>query len=388
MDTATVAREDPASHEEAAEVLRRCAQAGTAVRPLGGGTKFAWGNAGSGHHLELCTSALDSIAEHNEGDLTAVLEAGTPLAQAQAAFAEAEQMVALDPPLGEAEAATIGGVLATGDSGPLRHRYGAGRDLILGMKIALSDGTVARSGGKVIKNVAGYDLAKLLTGSFGTLGLILEVAVRLHPRPVSRATALAACGEPEALERGASALAHSHMEMECLDVAWAGGRGEVLARFAGVTALRQAEAATGILRNAGLEASSVEDDEPLWARQRAGQRSVAGVVVRVSGLQSELARIVRVADAARAPLVGRAGLGIYWIKLEEHGGAPAAEDVDELRARLTPHACVVLDAPPAVRSAVDVWDERDPARLELTRRVKQRFDPQRIMSPGVFVGGI
>ena len=127
--------------------------------------------------------------------------------EAQAAFGAAGQMLALDPPLGEGDAATIGGVIAANDSGPLRHRYGGVRDLVVGMTVVLSDGTIAKSGGKVIKNVAGYDLAKLFAGSFGTLGLIARVAVRLHPAPARTATLTAASDDPDALARAAVALA-------------------------------------------------------------------------------------------------------------------------------------------------------------------------------------
>ncbi len=163
--------------------MRRCGTEGLTVRVRGGGTKLGWGTPAQDPDLELSTASLDQLLEHNVGDLTAVLEPGVPLARAQERFAEAGQMLALDPPLGEGGAATVGGVLATADSGPLRHRYGAPRDLVLGMTVVLADGTVARSGGHVIKNVAGYDIAKLFSGSFGTLGLILQVAVRLHPLP-------------------------------------------------------------------------------------------------------------------------------------------------------------------------------------------------------------
>ena len=141
--------------------------------------------------------ALARILEHNVGDFTAVLEAGVPLAAAQAEFAEHGQMLAIDPALHDA--ATVGGVMAANDSGPLRHRYGSMRDLVVGTTVALSDGTLARSGGKVIKNVAGYDLGKLFCGSFGTLGLIVRVAVRLHPLPPATASAAGATGDPERL---------------------------------------------------------------------------------------------------------------------------------------------------------------------------------------------
>src|SRR5206468_1900573 len=156
---------------------------GLSVRVRGGGTKLGWGPPAA-PDVELYTSALDEVVEHNAGDLTAVLQAGVPLAIAQDRFGQEGQELALDPPL--AAGATIGGVVAAGDSGPLRHRFGAARDLVLGVRVALADGTVARAGGKVIKNVAGYDLAKLFAGSFGTLGAIVELAVRLHPiRPTA-----------------------------------------------------------------------------------------------------------------------------------------------------------------------------------------------------------
>jgi len=140
----------PTTPDAAAIALR---DAGGAVRLRGAGTKLAWG-APVEAAAELGTRRLDALLEHSDGDLTAVLQAGVPLAVAQEAFAAAGQMLALDPPDG---GATIGGVVATGDSGPLRHRYGAPRDLVLGVQVALPDGTLARAGSKVIKNVAGYD---------------------------------------------------------------------------------------------------------------------------------------------------------------------------------------------------------------------------------------
>ena len=165
--------------------------------------------------LEICTGGLDRVLEHNAGDFTAVLQAGVPLAAAQEAFAAAGQMLALDPPLSPWGAAgddaaleaadagaTIGGIVATNDSGPLRHRYGGVRDLVVGVTVVLSDGTVAKAGGKVIKNVAGYDLGKLFAGAFGTLGLIAEVTVRLHPRPAHTATVLARSDDPAQLAGG------------------------------------------------------------------------------------------------------------------------------------------------------------------------------------------
>lgn len=384
------ARSDPDSHEEAALILAKCAAEGTSVRVAGAGTKHGWGG-GRRADLVVGTGGLDSIVEHNVGDLTAVVEAGVPLARAQETFASAGQMFALDPPLGAGDAATIGGVLASADSGPLRHRHGSGRDLVLGCKVALSDGTIARSGGKVIKNVAGYDLAKLFTGSFGSLGMILEVAIRLHPLPSRRATAVGICPTPESLAAGASVLAHAQAEIECLDFAWSGGEGRLLARFSGLTAHSQAEAAVATLATAGVQASASvddDDDDELWRAQRRGQRSAEGVVVRVAGLQTDLQRLATFADSARAGAVGRAGLGVSWLRFDAADPEAAVAAVAELRAHLGPRRCVVLDAPEGVRGALDVWDESDGGVLGLTMALKQRFDPPRIMSPGALPGGI
>ncbi|MBV8429788.1 MAG: FAD-binding oxidoreductase, partial [Solirubrobacterales bacterium] len=156
---------------------------------MGGRTKLAWGAIGAPPEVELSTERLDRLVEHNEGDLTAILEAGVRLRDAQEKFSQAGQRLALDPPDPE-PGATIGGIVATGDSGPLRHRFGGVRDLILGVQVALPDGTVARAGSRVIKNVAGYDLAKLMCGAFGTLGVICQVILRLHPGPADKLTVL------------------------------------------------------------------------------------------------------------------------------------------------------------------------------------------------------
>jgi glycolate oxidase FAD binding subunit len=368
----------PASQEDAASLVAACGRDGLRLRVRGSGTKLGWGTPASDPDVELSTSSLDRVIEHNEGDLTMIVEAGTPLARVQEKVGEAGQMLALDPPLGDGEGATIGGVIASGDSGPLRHRYGAPRDLVLGVTVALSDGTVAKAGSKVIKNVAGYDLAKLFSGSFGTLGLILQVAVRLHPLPSETVTAVGHSDDPEAVARGASELTHASLEKECVDVRWENGHGAALARLGGATAGTQAEVAARVLADAGLESEVVDNDAELWRRQRAGQRSTERAVVRVSGVQTELGRILRIADALGGSLVGRAGLGISWVSL-------APDRIQELRRGLAPFPCVVLDAPREVRASLDVW-QAEPS--ELARRVKQRFDPAGVFAPGTFAGGI
>jgi glycolate oxidase FAD binding subunit len=369
----------PATIEEAADALRAIAADGLNVRPRGGGTKVDWGAAGPPAAVDLDTRGLNRIVEHNEGDFTAILEAGVPLAAAQEQFARAGQMLALDPPLGIGDAATIGGVVATADSGPLRHRYGSVRDVLLGMTVVLSDGTVAKTGGKVIKNVAGYDVAKLFAGSFGTLGLIASVAVRLHPLPPARFTARAAGADPDRLAAAALELAALPLEAESMDVAWADGRGELLVRFGGSAAA--AQAALVVDRLAGLDdAEVVEDDDALWAAQRARQRARdGGVVVKVAARPTDLARVLRAADAHGATVTARAAHGLAWLALR------SPEDVDVLRAELAPRACTVLDGGDRV---TEPWPAIDPGVLVLMERLKLRFDPARAFRPGAYVGGI
>ena len=388
MRAQEVRSQTPATAQEAAALLQACAADGVGVRIAGAGTK-AWGSPGSDCGVELRTAALDDILEHNVGDFTAVVQPGVSLRELEASFAESGQMLALDPPFGDGDGATIGGTIATGDSGPLRHRYGAARDLALGVTVALSDGSLARAGGKVIKNVAGYDLAKLYSGSFGTLGLITEIAVRLHPQPPAQATAIGTTDDPGILQRAAIALAASSLEAQSLDVRWEAQSGAVLARYAGVAAIEQADAAERVLADIGVDAAATEDDDDLWAHQRAAQRSLdGGAVVRVSGRPTGLADACVAAQIAGASLVGRAALGLWWIGLPATAPGELVTAIARLRKVLAPLPCVVLDAPSYVRAHLDPWDHVEEPGVVRMRRGKQRFDPTRTCNPGIYVGGI
>jgi glycolate oxidase FAD binding subunit len=396
--TAEVTTEQPGSPEEAAELLKSLGEAGRAVRPLGGGTKRDWGGAGEPVAVELRTGGMAKILEHNEGDLTAVLQAGVPLAEAQAAFAEKGQMLALDPPLGPAsasasspasprDAATVGGIVATADSGPLRHRYGGVRDLVVGISVALSDGALAKAGGKVIKNVAGYDLGKLFAGSYGTLGLVATVTVRLHPKPVATATAVGATDDADALAKAAERLARLPLEADSLDAAWSEGSGRLLTRFGGASAAEQAEVAAGHMREAGLDGvHAVEDDEELWAALRAAQRAHdGGASLKVSGRITDLPAAIRATEAAGGALVSRAAHGLSWITL---GPGDLARRATDVRDALQPRPVVLLDGPAGLRGDFDPWGPVDDGALAVMRRLKERFDTARIFRPGAYVGGI
>lgn len=375
----------PRGIEEAAASLAELNQ-GARVRFTGGGTKATWHGAARPVDLEMSTRNLTEVVEYTPEDLTLIVDAGVRMARLRDLLGAESQMLAVDPPLGEEDAATIGGVLSCADSGPLRHRYGAPRDLVLGMTVILADGTVARSGGKVIKNVAGYDLAKLFTGSFGTLGLIVRAALRLHPLPQQRITASGSCADPDDLQRVALELSHAQLQPECLDVAWSEGRGTLLVRFGGRAADAQAKIAVATMDESGLHTDLIDDDR-LWEEQRQAQRSAVGVVVKLSGLQTDLAAVVRMAREHEATLTGRSGMGVFYLKLEDEPGRLVAW-VEAVRAAFPGRPSVVLDAPDEVRDEVDVWGPGQEQAASLMRRIKERFDPMGVCNPGIYVGGL
>jgi glycolate oxidase FAD binding subunit len=370
----------------AADIGRELAAAsaeGQSVRIVGRGTKLQWGTRVTADR-ELHTAGLARIEEHNAGDLTAILEAGVSLAAAQRKFAAAGQMLALDPWLGTENEATVGGVFATADSGPLRHRYGAARDLVLGMTVVLSDGTVARSGGKVIKNVAGYDLAKLFCGSYGTLGLIASVSVRLHPRPPVTATAVGTTKDPASLSEAARGIASAPLELERFDFSWAGDRGTLLAQCGGARAADRAGRVALLMGELGLTETDVAvEDEVLWNDQSLRQRSTDGALVRAAVRPSALLAVFDAARNAGASAVGRAALGQSFIDV-------APEALTRLLGALPAGSLWTLaDAPDSIRTTVDPWGSAAPPdALGLMRRVKARFDPTFTCNRGLFVGGI
>ncbi len=244
--------------------------------------------------------------------------------------------------------------MASNASGPLRHRYGSARDLVLGITVELADGTVAKAGGKVIKNVAGYDLAKLFTGSLGSLGRVVDLALRLHPLPPATATAIGRSAEPGALAGAALDLSHRPLELQSLDVRWHEGEGAILARVGRAEPIAPAEEIAAALTEHGLAAEVIEDDEPEWRAQREWQLSTRELV-RVSGVQTQLEEVLEAARRLDGRLVGRAGLGLSWVEVVDVDAA------DELRR--------AFDKP------------IDPGARELMRRVKERFDPEGALAP-------
>ena len=374
----------PRSFSEAAAALAGAGAQERAVRVVGGGTKLGWGARTPPRALQFQMAQLRRVVIH-AGSASATINAGTPLVHAQAVFAREGLMLAVDPQLGlgRGRAATVGGVVATADTGPLSHRYGPVGDQIVGLTAALSDGRIVRSGPRADHFQDGLDLSRLFTGSFGTLGLILAVDVRLRPAPTQSASALGTADQAERVPVAAQLLAQEHPQLECLDVAWRGGRGGLLAQVSGELATERARAVARTMSAAGLADAAVRIDAAgLWARQRAGQRSAERAVLRVHHRPRELDRILGLADAAEATVVGRAALGISYLTLD-------VPQIASVRAALPSGAsAVALDLPANARGAVEPWNVPDGPELELMRSLKRDFDPAGVCNPGVFVGSI
>ncbi len=376
----------PANKEQIAEVLRLADVGGLCVAPVGSGSKWGWGNPVR-PAIRLGLGRMQALREHAWADMTCTVEAGCSWAAMQNELQRHGQMVALDALW--PERATVGGVVATNDSGALRLRYGGLRDLIIGMTLVLADGTIARTGGKVVKNVAGYDLQKLMTGSFGTLGVIAEVNFRLHPVEKDRLSCTVAAPEPAAFAAPlqkllrwdlslSSVQVRTGKEQCALDIALA-GRPECLAEHQ-----QRVKDLLG-------EAAVTEADEAVWqARQRLFESTL---VLKVSVLPAEVCAVssdlqqwsaangMEVASVAQAT-------GLMTVALQSAVDR-GAELVEFLRRRVA--ACggsaVVLRLPDALRSPTDIWGA-DPDSLPLMREIKRRFDPHRILNPGRFVGDI
>jgi glycolate oxidase FAD binding subunit len=371
--TATLAPVDEAA---VAEGLRAAGAAGRTVDVRGGGTKREWGRPGRPADVELSTAGLAGVVAHEPGDLICVVRAGTRLGDLQAELRKAEghrQRLMLDPPHGDEQ--TIGGIVAANASGPLRTRYGAPRDLVIGARFVLADGTVAATGGRVVKNVAGYDLAKLLCGSLGTLAVVTEVAFRLHPvADVAHTVALDAA-EPEALAAFASALASAPVVPAACELAWPDGSLLVRVESSAEGAERQAALAAGLAP--GARVLEEAEASARWAAHGTRPWGGDGAVAALGVPPSRLVELLRLARELEAELVLRAPLGIGEVRVAGDRAAVTAlrAGVEALGGHLA------LRRAPAELADL-VWPALDPVAADLMRAVKARLDPAGTLAPG------
>jgi glycolate oxidase FAD binding subunit len=365
-----------------AAVAAVCAAAhrdGLALVVRGGGTKLSWGRPPRRCDALLDTSRLRGVVEHAPGDLVCAVRAGTPLGELRAALAAApghRQWLPLDPPHPDRQ--TIGGIVATGAAGALRVRYGTARELVIGARFVLGDGTVGHSGGKVVKNVAGYDVARLLVGSLGTLAVITEVTVRLHPVPPASRMLLLERASPSRLATVVDGLRTAPVVLSAADVLWPDAclrlrvegteegvaeQAETLAQLSGARPLAEDEAAT-------LEAA-------LALRPWAGEGAVVGVAVP----RTRLAELLELASAYAVEMVVRGPLGVAEARIPER-----AEVVAELRTaveRLGGHLAVRRGGPGLAGVA---WPPESGPEVALMRALKRSLDPGRVLGDGRALG--
>ncbi len=376
----------PTTLDDAATLLREFAAAGRTVGLTGAETPR--GPAAVAVDEMLSTRALDKIVEYIPADQIVTVQAGMTIARLQAALRRERQRVALDPP--DSEHTTVGGAVASGTYGPLRTRYGTAKDAIVGMTILRADGTIARGGGKVVKNVAGFDIPKLMIGTYGTLALVGTVTFRLHPLPQATSDVVFLGCDARALRELCAAMTQAQLEPSAVYGVYDGMQYASCVRFEGfpdgVAAQRDA-----LLALAGRDA----DDAPAPEAEHEEARTRGSLQVQMTAPASLLdelhdravAELFATLDDARAvvyPVVGAAFVG------GEAGDVPRVLEALQ-RARTWTESVggtlITSESPPGIRDAFDAWGTPPPA-FALMRALKERFDPQRRLSPGGFVGGL
>ncbi|MBM3949503.1 MAG: FAD-binding oxidoreductase [SAR202 cluster bacterium] len=399
----------PSTTEDLRSMMAAASADKLAVVPWGGGTKMALGNPPERYDAALDLQGLGRIVSHNPADLTATVEAGITIAALQDALTKRGQFVALGAPL--ADRATVGGTLAVGTAGPLKWQYGSPRDVVIGMTVVQADGKATKSGGQVVKNVSGYDMARLHVGGLGTLGVIAQVSFKLTPLPAREATLLSGFASmPQAM---AAALAVFHggavplalttfdddaarrMAMPGSD-AWRvavemGGRPLSLERQ-----VKECEAALRAHGAARVDRLDAPDPKMsgLWRKltdfgwDQPTRPTVSARVSLVPSKSSEFLEALEHVPGERA-VVSHPAHGtvlVHWYGTADDAAAKALSTTREVAVRLGGSA-VFERCPVALKASLDVWgDARD--SLAVMRRMKEQYDPGRLLNPGRFVGGI
>ena len=389
---------EPETLEEAREAVRESADAGRRLAFVGGGTDLELGAPPERLDAIIRTSRLARVVEHTPADQIAVVEAGVTLAALQAVLRPHGQRLALDPP--QPERATLAGIIASNAFGPRRARFGSVRDLLIGISIVRADGTLARGGGKVVKNVAGFDLPRLMVGSLGTLGLIATATLRLHPLPQEEATLLLPGLDSARVRALVAAIRDAQLEPTSVAaLRRSDGRFDVVVRFEGFRAGvdEQRDRMTGLVIGDAQAGCDLLDDaaaRAFWKRHE-DVRTVPPLRLRLSALPSQIDAIAtQVLPGLEAALdkpqfVWYATVGIGFFSGAPRDPVSAAEAITAARSslqilggRLTLQA-----APLSIRERVEFWGAT-PSALPLMRDLKQRLDPERRLAPGRFVGGI
>ena len=405
----------PDSVDELSAVMREAHAAGLTVAPFGGGTRMTLGNVPVPIDLAIDLTALDGVVSHSPADLTGTFQAGMTISNLQRVLADQGQFLPLDAPL--PDRATIGGTLAAGVSGPLKWQFGNPRDLVIGMKVVQADGSVVKSGGQVVKNVSGYDMARLHIGGLGSLGIIAEVSFKLTPLPANEQTVIASFETGDLCGRASMALFRSHLPPLALTsfdqrVASVAGLHQMAGdrflaiRFGGRprTLERLTQEAKRLSQESG--ASGIEtleggDAEDFWRKlSDFGWRpeDAPRFAIRISVLPSETQRLIDTISSAQFPglepaVVAHPGYGnvmAYWFPDESETSHEADKSVVEsawAAAASAGGSAIIERCPAELKARVDVWGAVGGPRA-IMERLKEQYDPDGVLNPGRFVGGM
>ena len=375
---------EPDSAQAFADTLKHASAERLPTVIRGGGTKLSWGRPPSTVDLVVATTRLNRLIAHRHGDLTVTVQAGMKLRDLNAALGLERQWLPIDSAFDEA---TIGGIVATNDAGPSRHRHGTPRDLVIGITLALADGRVAKAGGTVVKNVAGYDLGKLVSGSHGTLAGIVDVTFKLVPIPQTSATLVAGYTDPAAFAHDVAVLDATQIEPAAFDIRADAGETpfQLKLRIATSPAACDAQIAAARALVSGQPTLLTDvAEQATWAAQldvlTHGDPVVrfAWLPARLPQVLGLLAELPRVEDV-QVMFAGRvAGSGMA--RLSGQTSALAAA-VGRLRASSDVGNVVLLRGSRELKERVDVWGPERPSD-RVARAVKQSLDPAGILNAG------
>ncbi|MDZ7961146.1 MAG: FAD-binding oxidoreductase [Aulosira sp. DedQUE10] len=381
----------PRTQEQLAAIIAEAYHQNWRVLPCGNTSKLSWGGLAKDIDVVVSTERINQLIEHAVGDLTVTVEAGMKFSDLQAMLANSRQFLALDPTA--PELATIGGIVATANTGSLRQRYGSVRDQLLGITFVRADGQIAKAGGRVVKNVAGYDLMKLFTGSYGTLGIITQATFRVYPQQET-STTVVLTGTYEAISNAAatlrgSALTPTQADLLSTKLVYSLGLGKglgLIARFQSISESvnEQANRLLEVGQKLGLEGAIyvVEEEVSLWQRlpeQMHSDVTSFPITCKIGVLPSAALEVLNQVEMGLIHI--SSGLG--WLCLDSQKQVLHIRDICQNYGGFLS----ILTAPTTVKEKLDVWGYTDNA-LELMRRIKAQFDSKNILSPGRFVGGI
>ncbi len=364
----------PSDEQQASQILRLANENGIPLGPQGSGTKLSW-LSGDSPVYALSTTRMNSVVEHTWQDMTCTVQAGCTWDTLQSQLGKYGQFVALDPLW--PDLATVGGVIASNDSGALRLRYGGLRDSLIGMTVVLADGTIAKSGGKVVKNVAGYDLPKLFCGSFGTLAFITDITFRLHSLPPHTQTFSMIAASVVTLERIMLQIMDRHFSLQSMQLRTVNKDVALDLRLMATESVISSQ--LKLLSELG---PFVAEDDAVWeTRQNLFKNYQNGFVFKLTTMSTEIASYIdAILNAGGEAAAQSIGILYGWLPQE------ASDLLKGLRSS-TEAKSGSLTLLQGIAPGLDRWGKL-PNSISLMREIKRRFDPNAILNPGRFLGGI